>query len=529
MVTKLKLMVGILILLIFIMTFVSQAKSAQTLISLNPMVKYQTMIGWEATAQAGQIGCDTSDFIQGNPVMCPAFKNIRNVLFDALVNDLGVNRLRIELYPGIENPTDYFLQHLSGQISEYDWVHVYGEQIINDNNDPNAINFAGFHFSFLDHQIDTVVLPIKQRLEARGEMLFFNACYVDFNQNNSDYHHYNYPQEYAEFVLATYQHMQSKYGFVPNSWEIELEPDNTNFDGTKMGQAIQATAALLEAHGFTPRFVVPSTTNMDNALPYFNAIKSVIGEASVSRYVMELSYHRYAGGSSLKSIGDTALSYGIGGAMLEWIGASYTELHADITSGNNSSWAQYTIANPYYWASDDGGGAYYLVDDSNPDAPTLIMGSRTEFLRQYFKFVRRGAVRIDATSDNYGYNPLAFINTDNKFVVIVKADKEGDIGIQGLPVGFYGIKYTTNSQYDFDLPDQYIQNGQNLYTSIPEHGVITIYGKSNSIPTPSPTVDPTQTQRGYLPLIARDRLNNLLNLTISNEKVSITECQAPTH
>ena len=168
--------------------------------------------------------------------------------------------------------------------------------------------------------------------------------------------------------------MQSKYGFVPDTWELELEPDNTNFNGTKMGLAIQSTVALLEAHGFTPRFVVPSTTNMDNALPYFNAIKAVIGEAAVRKYIVEISYHRYAGGSSLQSIGNTAQSYGIGGAMLEWIGASYNQLHDDLTLGMNSSWSQYTIAKPYYWGSSDNGGAYYLIDDTDPNAPIFNHG-----------------------------------------------------------------------------------------------------------------------------------------------------------
>jgi hypothetical protein len=454
----------------FLIVFtLSHVKSNHATITIDSTIKYQTMIGWEATAQAGQLACDSKDFIQGNLVMCPAFENIRDTLFNSLVNDLGVSRLRVEIYPGVENPTDYFAQYLSGQISEHDWVHVYGTQIINDNNDPNVINPAGFHFTSFDYKIDTVVLPIKRLLESRGEKLFFNACYVDFNKNYSDYHHYDHPQEYAEFVLATYEHMQSKYGFVPDTWELELEPDNTNFNGTKMGQAI----------------VVPSTTNMDNALPYFNAIKAVIGEAAVKKYIVEISYHRYAGGSSIQSIGNTAQSYGIGGAMLEWIGAGYSQLHDDLTLGMNSSWSQYTIAKPYYWGSSDDGSAYYLINDTNPDSPTLILASRTKFLRQYFKFIKPGAVRIMATSDNDVYNPVAFINTDGKYVVVVKANQAGDLGIQGIPAGSYGIKYTTKGQYDINLLDVTIESGQSLSANIPDTGVITLYAKSPS-PTPSP-------------------------------------------
>ena len=172
MMLKHKLVVVSFILTISIVFAVLRIKSAQATIVLDPTTKYQTMIGWEATAQAGQLACDSADFIQGNLVMCPAFKNIRDAVFNTLVDDLGISRLRVEIYPGVENSTDYFAQYLNGQISEHDWVHVYGVQIINDNNDPNVINPAGFHFTSFDYKIDTAVLPIKQLLEARGEKLF---------------------------------------------------------------------------------------------------------------------------------------------------------------------------------------------------------------------------------------------------------------------------------------------------------------------------------------------------------------------
>lgn len=190
--------------------------------------------------------------------------------------------------------------------------------------------------------------------------------------------------------------------------------------------------------------------------------------------------------------------------MLERIGASYPQLYDDLTLGMNSSWSQYTIANPYYWTTSDGGGAYYLVDDTNPNAPKLIMGSRTKFLRQYFKFVRPGAVRIGATSDNGGYGPVAFINTDGKYVVVVKADQAGGMTIRGLSAGLYGIKYTTSSQYNIDLPDVTVGSGQSITTSIPATGVITVYEKSSSH---TPTPPPADWNRIYLPSIATANTN----------------------
>ena len=157
--------------------------------------------------------------------------------------------------------------------------------------------------------------------------------------------------------------------------------------------------------------------------------------------------------------------------MLEHMGSTYQDLHNDLKLGRNSAWQQYTLA----YCSGDNGGSYYWVDQSNPNNPVVKMGSRTKFLRQYFKFIRSGAVRIGATGDNSNFDPLAFINKNGTYVVVVKASQAGSFTVQGLPAGVYGIKYTTESQYDVNLPSQTIQNGQSLTTSIPGSGVITIY------------------------------------------------------
>lgn len=190
----------------------------------------------------------------------------------------------------------------------------------------------------------------------------------------------------------------------------------------------------------------------------------------------ELSYHRYRGvsRSSLEAIGRRAAEYGIKTAMLEWIGASYQELHEDLKLGRNSAWSQYTLAGP----GPDNGGNYYVIDVvTDPANPQIIVGDRTKFLRQYFKYVRGGAIRIDAVTNNKDFDPVAFVNRDGKHVVIVKAGSQGTFTIQGLPPGTYGIKYTTGTQYDVDLPEVAITAGQKVRANIPASGVITVHAK----------------------------------------------------
>jgi hypothetical protein len=452
--------------------------SGSNCITVNSSQSFQTMSGWEA-----------ADFTAHE--YSPAWSNYRNALFDQAVNDFGINRIRLEIKSGAENPVDYYAQWRAGQITESQF-NANRYQIVNDNNDPNTINPSGFKWSQLDSKIDNIVLPLRQRLQARGEQLHINVNYVDFD--TSAFEHNSSPAEYAEFVLATYQHMQSRYGFVPDTWEVILEPDAASWTATQVGQAIKAAGDRLTAAGFTPRFVAPSTTNGANAPVYFNTILQIPGAL---QYLEEISYHRYCcvDAAMAQRIADLGTQYGKKTAMLEWIGADYNTLHEDLKFGNNSAWQQFTLATLSSWGPDNG-DAYYRVDDTNAAAPTVTLASRSKFLRQYFKYIRRGAVRLGASSGTGAFDPLAFRNADGKFVVVVKATAGGTFAVQGLPAGTYGVFYTTASAYNQSGATQTISNGQTVSATIPAAGVITIYAQTTGgspTPTPTPTATPTPT------------------------------------
>jgi hypothetical protein len=455
----------------------------QVVIVVDPAVSYQTITGWEATAQAGQVECSLDPVThQYDPSIYNRYKD--SVLDQAAAD--GINRLRVEVSSGIENPVDYFTMYIDGQITFAEWeAHWY--EIINDNDDAQEINPAGFQFSSLDHEVENVVLPLKQRLEMRGERLFISMNYADFR--SSAFEHKKAPEEYAEFVLATVQHVQSKYGWVPDAWEVILEPDAAAWSATQVGQAMVAAGERLMTHGLPMVFVAPSTLDMASAVTYFDQIIQVPGALS---YLSELSYHRYRGVSEaeLRDIAARGVEFGVNTAMLEHIGSGYQDLHQDLKTGRNSAWEQYVLA---FCDLHDDGSKYYIIDQTDLINPSVSKGSRTQFLRQYFMYVRSGAVRIEATSSDTDLDPLAFINTDGTYVVVVKASTAGSFQIQGLAAGTYGIKYTTETQYDADLPDVTIGAGGLLEASIPAAGVITLHGRFLPTPTPTSTHTPTVT------------------------------------
>ncbi len=446
----------------------TQARSfEQAVITIDPQSVYQTITGWEAVAEIGTV------------LFPNQFQAWKETVADMAANDLGINRLRLEVRSGTENPVDYFARFITGQGTREDWQrHRY--ESINDNNDPFSISQNGFQFGEIDHRIDNIVLPLKQRLEAKGEKLYVNLNYVDFHDGSaSGFRHRDSGNEYAELLLATFMHIQSKYGWVPDAVEVILEPDNAGWTSSQIGSAIVAAGNHLKSGGFNPTFIAPSAANMQTAIAYFDQLIQVPG---VSQYLSEFAYHRYAGvsDSNLRAIGNRATQYGISGAMLEHIGSGYEDLHNDLKLARSSAWQQFALAFPTI----DNGAQYLIIDVADPSRPRVNLANQAKFLRQYFKYIRRGARRVEAASNNTSLDPLCFINVNGNYVVVVRTDAGGSFSIQGLPAGTYGVTYTTSVQSDIDTGDTTIGGGQTLSANIPERGVITVYAKATQTEPP---------------------------------------------
>lgn len=452
---------------------------AEGTIVINPSVTYQTITGWEAWADD-----------EGLVKVPEAYANGKGQLFK-LAYDAGVNRLRLPVAAGTENPVDYYSPYLAGHQPDDYWTDQR-YNIVNDNSDPFTINSNGFQFARLDYMIEALVLPLKAILAANREGLYLNLNYVDFGP--SAFEHSQHPDEYAEFILATVQHMDSEYGLVPDAIEVKLEPDSEgrgdstwqNGGGRLLGELLVAAGDRLRAHGYAPDFIAPSTITDFSAIEYFDGMIRV---PRVLQYLTEISYHRYLrSGSSITTIAARGRQFGLNTSMLEWWDGrnTYHTLHEDLEYGNVSAWQQGSLAGPAVWES---ATAVTEIDEVRP----AVLHEKTRFTRQYYKFIRAGAFRIGATSNNGAFDPLAFVNLDGRYVTVVKASAGGSFSIAGLSAGNYGIKYTTESEYDVDLTDQTIASGQALSTAIPAEGVITVYAKSASRDNvaPAPPADVT--------------------------------------
>ncbi len=449
-------------------------------IALDAGVTFQTVNGWEQPDWLAQAD---------SPYQLTHFHLWRDTVLDRAVDEVGVDRIRVALQSGLENSQDWFARYVSGEITRAEWRTHWNESI-NDDANPFSIDPDGFHWSRLDHNLDAVVVPLRQRLQARGESLYVNLCYADWAVH--PFEHADDPEEYAEYILAAFLHMDEKYGFVPDAVEVVLEADLAAgwLSGRKVGLALVAAGRRLAASGYAPDFIAPTVTDMSQGAPYFDDMMSVPG---VQQYVKEICYHRYQGVSTanLQAITQRAVQYGLDTSMGEYWHplSNFRTLHDDLTTGRVSAWQQGSLAGLGQPSTQN--SILFAIDATDPENPRVVMNHATKYTRHYYKHVRRGAVRIEATTDDARFDPVAFVNADGRFVVVVNATSWGNLSIRGLPAGTYGIWYTTGSpnhppsRDGLTNPDQTIRSGQSLATNIPAAGVITIFARSGA-PTPPP-------------------------------------------
>lgn len=448
---------------------VVSAGHAQSVVTIDASETFQTIDGWEAVSNAMEA-----------PSVRDSVLPYIDELIDLAVNEVGITRLRYSLKSGIEDTVDYFQQVLDGVITYEEFkLHRYAK--FNDNTDPFVSDPTRFQMSGLDDNVNNLVIPFKNAVEANGDDFYYNMCYVDF-VNQSDFNHANNPEEYAELLAHTWTHLDNQYGFVPDGLEIILEPDNTDlWNPNLVPPCIAAVGLRMQSLGFDPEIIAPSLKSIYGIPNYFNAIAN--NPVALS-FLDVLSYHRYAGNDDLvaqQAIVDIANDFGLKTAMLEYdYNGDVNELHYDLKYNNVVAWTKYALM-----YKSDKKFAYVFVDGSDPENPQFGICKQTKYLRQYFKFIRPGAVRIQAEVTPGEIDPVAFVNPNGEQVVVIKAAAGESVVIEGLNAGQYGIKYTLGNydwggvnptNYNVDLPAQNISEGESVAFMMPAKGVATIYG-----------------------------------------------------
>jgi hypothetical protein len=105
----------------------------------------------------------------------------------------------------------------------------------------------------------------------------------------------------------------------------------------------------------------------------------------------------------------------------------------------------------------------------------LTIADDTRMNLQYFRHVRAGATRIGAGTSAPGwFDPAAFLNTDGRQVVVVKARAAGDLTITGLKPGPYAFSYATEEQSVIDTRPHDVSGNGAVMLTMPGRGVATL-------------------------------------------------------
>ncbi len=438
------------------------------IIDINPSTTYQTIVGWQATGQNGWLDCNAT-----------AFSKYKVEVWDRLANELGINRMITGVRSGMENTRDYHTEFVNGQIDQAAYTNTWYAPV-NDNNDPFVADPTKFHWGYLDGTVDNALLPVRQRVMARGESFYWVLLFNDFDKDGvpKTFFVMKNPEEYAEVVTEAFKHLKQRYGFVPDAVNMLLEPEHTSYNATEMGRALVALKRRLNGAGFNPDIMAPSATSVWNASVIYDGMMAVPGARGL---LTDLVYHRYVALSTpaLEAIGLRASRDGIRTGMMEHIGSGIDDLYEDLTVSQVSAWMQFSAAFCGNRDNPDNQGVYYQVNQTDPNNPKVNITNHSKLLRQVFNFVRRGAVRLGAVSGNStDLLPLAFRNANGKHVAVVRARRGATFTVRGLPPGTYGINYATDGNtWNVSQPDQTISSGGTVAVTIPAKGAVTIFAR----------------------------------------------------
>jgi MYXO-CTERM domain-containing protein len=396
----------------------------------------------------------------------------------------------------------------------------------NDDGDPFNLNASGFNWIQSDNLIDKVVNPGKQYgfddywigpVAGTG----FSLSWVN-TLRSSDYN--AFLDEIAEHVLAIVTHWRDAYGITPRYFQLWNEPLSGNDElvggsPQELVDIVKRAGDRMKTAGFSMQFVVPAEETESISL---NHAQLILSDAAARPYVGAIAYHPYPYGSTYASVPnilstsgagqpsaqaitvrnslrDLGAQYGIPVFMVE---VSHSELafddfngvrgraihihdeleYADAAAyfGMNAFWDSTSHAEHYAGRMDPGfyseTDTIVLIDNGTNQVHISPMGHA---IGHYARAIRRGAVRLEATSDDALVQATAFRDdTQGRFVLVSINNATGSRSVQvslsGLSVsGTLSGEQSTAAAVWQKLANAPISQGGALSITLPAESVTT--------------------------------------------------------
>ncbi len=414
--------------------YVEALSAIDATVMVNASTQYQIILGWGASSWRP-------------PWVTAALKD--EVFYEA-VNDLGLTRLRLEI-PGGNRADD----------RRWEWY--------NDDGNPENINWTAFNTASFDNHVADAVTPFKQLVEARGEQFDIYVSPSYFNGGSTGEAPawlLHSPGEYAEHALALLTRLKNIHGIDADWYCILNEAGNNNpFTSAVVGRMIETLGPKLAALGFKTKIQFPECVNANTSWNYIQALQS---NDKIWPYIGMLSYHLYGGNTEMSSIRDFALARSLPTGQTEYMGLTMDHLYDDFTLGGVSYWEIYGIGSQFEWNYNR-------------------LGRKSQYwnFRQVLHYVRPGAVRIEAISDNASLRTLAFAKDGKTTVVLINGAGARTVEVSGLPAGTYGTCRSVGGAAYQERGLETVGTAGTLAISVPANTVLTVYPYSGTNQPPT--------------------------------------------
>ncbi|GAB1451313.1 hypothetical protein MASR2M47_13690 [Draconibacterium sp.] len=376
-----------------------------------------------------------------------------------------------------------------------------GFEEINDNSDPNIINLDAFNPSALSISNMKRIAPFVDKFIVT---FWSPAGWMKLNKWEDGVEGYatdnkldpNYYEEYAEEVVAMIQVVKRETGKDVYAVGLQNEPQfNEPYPSCQVNPGefrniIKVVGARLDAEGLgdVQLFWAEALPAQGSIQAYIDVVKA---DPMAAAYADIVAIHNYDADGA--SVGGAGCDYWSN--IFKWAQAGPNKYKTWMTetSGHKDDWnGAMTLAGNIFNALDCGNASAWVfwsfsVSEGSAEYG-LVVGNRPSsrfyVSKQYYKFIRPGAVRVNAVSA--GIPAMAFSDDKAKTVSIVLLNNTSQpqtIEIKGKGLPSQWDSYTTSNSRNCEKGKMVGHDGLII---LPPSSLTTLVGDNSN---PVPTID----------------------------------------
>jgi glucuronoarabinoxylan endo-1,4-beta-xylanase len=399
---------------------------------------------------------------------------------DLMINDLGLTMLRTTVSASFEYTND----------NADPAVTDLGAYNITSRVPGDAETHLGDHFPFyraIQAEADAQGVPLKVI-----SSIWTPPAWMKTNNDirNGGNLRDDMRDEFAEYCAAYVKTIKAQTGIDIYAFNIQNEPvfvepyESCVYSNLQYRDALKVVAARFEQDGLATKFFLPE--DVDNRARVTSFVGPACSDATIVDQVGALAVHSYQ---------PDAVTPGSPGAN-DW--ANYAALADNFgisvwmteTSGWGSDWSgSFDLAKGVFGALKYGKLSawvmWYTCDN-------LMAGTgldkRGYAMKQFYRYIRPGAVMIDCGTDDDDVPGVAFIHPEHQTLTIVLLNLSG----QTKDVGLTGVTLPAMQAYRTSAGENCVAAGtvSGSTVSLPASSVTTLYGAGYSVGTTAPAAPP---------------------------------------